>query len=84
MKSPFPAFSKQAKDLKLGIYRHFKGEEYCLLFVAHNTEDEKEYAVYQSVKKGYYAVRPLKMFLDTIDRAGYKGPRFTYVGKKSI
>lgn len=65
-----------------GIYRHFKGGLYRALFVARHSESpDDEFVVYQSLENGGYWVRPLNMFLETVDRDGYKGPRFMWVGK---
>lgn len=49
--------------------------------VARHTEDPKqEFVVYNH--DGKLWIRPLDMFLENVDRDGYKGPRFTWVGAK--
>jgi hypothetical protein len=68
--------------LKPGIYKHFKGGMYTVLGVARHSEDEtQEFVVYKSQKTGYLWIRPLKMFLEEVDRDGYKGPRFKYISQ---
>lgn len=73
-------YSELAKNVKLGIYKHFKGGEYKLLGIGRHSEDiNQEFAVYQSLKTGYIWIRPLKIFLENVDKEGYKGPRFVWV-----
>lgn len=65
------------------IYRHFKGNYYLVKDIVEHTETGEEMVSYQAlyVKNNELAkyVRPSSMFRDEIDRAGYKGPRFTYI-----
>jgi hypothetical protein len=75
-----PDWSNAAKNLKPGIYRHFKGDEYELIKVARNSETIEEVVVYQSLKyPDRVWVRPLAMFVEEVDRDGYQGPRFEFV-----
>ena len=64
-------------DLKPGIYRHFKGNRYRLLFVARHSETLEPMVVYQALygEQGFW-VRPASMWTETVDRDGYHGPRF--------
>ena len=66
---------------KPGLYRHFKGKEYRLLFIARHSETEEPMVVYQALygERGYW-VRPLSMWSETVERDGYSGKRFTYIG----
>ncbi len=68
-------------ELKPGLYRHFKGKEYRLLFVARHSETEEEMVVYQAQygERGYW-VRPAAMWNETVERDGVKMKRFTYIG----
>ena len=69
-------------ELKAGKYRHFKGGMYEVLFIAKNSENPgEELVVYKSLEKGGIWVRPLKMFIEEVERDGYKGPRFKYAGR---
>ena len=71
------------EKIKLGIYEHFKGNRYKVLGVAKNSEAaEQEFAVYQALYGEHDLwIRPLAMFLETVDKPEYKGPRFKYVGE---
>jgi hypothetical protein len=64
-------------SLKPGRYRHFKGEEYQLLMVAHHSETEELLVVYCSVDDpGRIWVRPLAMFVDLVDLPDGRHRRF--------
>ena len=69
-------------EIKPGRYRHFKGNLYEVLGVAHHSETMEEMVVYRALygEHGLW-VRPARMWSETIDRDGYHGPRFQYVGK---
>ena len=64
-------------QLKPGLYRHFKGNEYRLLYVAKHSETMEDMVVYQALygERGIW-VRPASMWNDHIDREDYLGPRF--------
>ena len=67
---------------KPGLYRHFKGNQYRLLFVAAHSETREDMVVYQALYGEYGLwVRPLKMFLEDINIDGITMPRFRYLGK---
>jgi hypothetical protein len=72
-------------EIKKGIYKHFKGNEYEVTDIAIHSETQEEYVVYRALygeKKVW--VRPAHMFLEEVDKPeiGYKGPRFVYVREK--
>jgi hypothetical protein len=75
------------KGIKLGIYRHFKGSECKVIGLAKDSETLEEMVVYIHLgedsfgNKGSMWVRPLSMFLETIERDGKKIKRFTYIRK---
>ena len=64
--------------MKLGKYKHFKGNVYEVIAVAKHTEKEEELVIYE--RKGRVWARPKLMFLENIVQSEYKGPRFTYMG----
>ena len=68
-------------ELKPGIYRHFKGNKYRLLYVAKHSETLEEMVVYQAMygERGYW-VRPASMWTEQVTREGKTFPRFTYIG----
>ena len=67
-------------ELKPGLYRHFKGNLYRLLYVANHSETQEEMVVYQTLygEQGIW-VRPASMWNEHIERDGYSGPRFYMV-----
>ena len=69
-------------ELKQGKYRHFKGGEYELLFIAKHSETLEPMVVYRALygENGLW-VRPASMWTEQVCREGYEGPRFQYVGE---
>lgn len=69
-------------ELKPGIWRHFKGGEYRLLFTAQHSETREEMVVYQALygERGFW-VRPASMWTETVVRENGTFARFTYVGE---
>ena len=67
-------------ELKPGLYRHFNGNLYRLLYVANHSETLEEMVVYQALygEQGIW-VRPASMWNEHIERDGYSGPRFYMV-----
>jgi len=68
--------------IKLGKYRHYKGNEYQVIGVAKHSETLEELVVYQALygKKQIW-VRPVKMFLEKVGVNGKKVPRFKFIKK---
>lgn len=72
-------------EIKKGIYKHFKGNEYEVIDVALHSETQEEYVVYRALYgERKLWVRPISMFLEEVDKPEipYKGPRFVYVREK--
>lgn len=68
--------------LKLGRYRHFKGKEYRLLYLAQHSETMEPMVVYQALYgEGGIWVRPSAMWNEQVERDGYVGPRFHWIGE---
>ncbi len=68
-------------ELKPGKYRHFKGNEYELIGLAHHSENMEPMIVYRALYgEGGLWVRPAAMWCETVDREDYHGPRFQYLG----
>ncbi|MEF9853235.1 MAG: DUF1653 domain-containing protein [Hydrogenoanaerobacterium sp.] len=67
--------------IRTGRYRHFKGNEYELLYLAKNSETLEEMVVYRALygERGVW-VRPLSMWNEEITRDGKTTKRFTYIG----
>ena len=74
-------------EVKLGRYRHCRGNEYEVLGVGHHSETLEELvfyrALYDDPKYGprHLWVRPKKMFMETVERNGKKMSRFEYLGR---
>lgn len=68
-------------SLKIGRYRHYKGNEYQVMGVAKHSEDETELVVYKPLYGDQRLwVRPLSMFIETVQVNGETKPRFEYIG----
>ncbi len=67
--------------IKPGRYRHFKGKEYEVLYIAKHSETEEEMVVYRQLygEHGIW-VRPASMWEEIIERDGKTFQRFTYIG----
>ncbi len=69
--------------MKLGKYKHFKGNEYEALFVAKHSETQEEMVVYRSLYGEFGIwVRPLSMWNETVIHEGREMKRFTYIGEE--
>ncbi len=68
-------------EVKLGRYRHFKGNEYEVVAIAKHSETLEEMVVYRALyQDGGYWVRPVNMFLETVTVNGKEQNRFEYIG----
>lgn len=67
-------------DIKLGKYRHFKGNEYEVIAVAKHSETLKEIVVYRALygEKEFW-VRDADMFFENVIRDGETFTRFSYI-----
>ena len=67
-------------DIKYGKYRHFKGNLYEVVGIAHHSETMEEMVIYKALYgKGEYWVRPASMWNETVERDGVSYKRFTYI-----
>ena len=70
-------------DVKPGRYRHFKGKEYEVIGVASHSETLEPMVVYRALYgEGGLWVRPAAMWEEPVERDGYAGPRFIYLGEE--
>lgn len=69
-------------EIKIGRYRHFKGNEYEVLYLAKHSETLEAMVVYRALygEHGVW-VRPAKMWNETVERDGKTHMRFTYIGE---
>jgi len=69
------------EEIKIGRYRHFKGNEYEVLHLARHSETEEEMVVYRALYGDFSVwVRPASMWNETVERNGKSFRRFTYIG----
>ena len=73
-----------SEAIRLGKYRHFKGQLYQLIDIAHHSESQEPMAVYRALygERGLW-VRPLAMFVETIQRDGKQMQRFEFIEDES-
>jgi len=76
--------SDPIQDIKRGRYRHFKGNLYDVIDIAHHSETQEPMVVYRALygEHGLW-VRPLAMFLETIQRDGKIIQRFQHLDNES-
>ena len=69
------------ESIRPGRYRHFKGNEYEVLFTAKHSETLEDMVVYRALYgEGGVWVRPASMWNENVERDGQTFRRFTYVG----
>ncbi len=68
--------------IRPGIYRHFKGKEYRVLYIARHSETLEDMVVYQALygEMGIW-VRPASMWDEMVQRDGQSFRRFEYIGE---
>ena len=67
-------------DIRPGRYRHFKGNEYEVLFTATHSESMEPMVVYRALYgEGGLWVRPASMWNETVERDGHTYQRFTFI-----
>jgi len=66
--------------LRIGLYRHYKGNMYQVLGVAKHSETMDELVVYRALygERGLW-VRPIGMFLESLEFNGELIQRFEFV-----
>ena len=69
-------------EIKLGKYRHYKGNEYEVIGVAKHSETLEPMVVYKALYgEGQIWVRPAHMWNETVIVNGVELKRFTYISK---
>jgi hypothetical protein len=72
--------------MKLGKYKHYKGNFYNVIGIAKHSETLEEMVLYEALyenPEGKLWVRPKKMFLEEIEINGNKVKRFQYIGDEN-
>ena len=72
------------EEIRPGRYRHYKGNEYEVLFVAKHSETEERMVVYRALygEHGLW-VRPASMWNEIIVKDGKSRKRFEYIGENN-
>lgn len=70
------------QEIKPGRYRHYKGKDYQVLFLARHSETEEWMVVYQALygERGLW-VRPAGMWQETVQLDDERVPRFRFLGE---
>lgn len=71
-------------DIKLGVYRHYKGKFYKVLGIVKHSETLEDMVLYETQYKndlGKMWVRPRKMFDEIVTVKGKQMPRFEYISE---
>ena len=73
-------FSKEAKNLKPGIYEHYKGNKYKVIGVGWHSETFEELVIYQA-QYGNFGIwmRPLKIFIEKVIFNKKEVSRFKFI-----
>lgn len=73
------------KEVKKGIYRHYKGGEYRVLMEVKNSENQEEMVVYQNINdENKVWARPYEIFIEDVEIDGETKPRFEYIRDEEI
>lgn len=69
-------------EIKLGKYRHFKGNKYEVLGFAKNSENCEEMVIYRALYGDRDVwVRPASMWNETVERDGKIFKRFEFISE---
>lgn len=67
-------------NIKIGHYRHYKGNEYEVLYMGKHSETLESMVIYRALYGDREIwVRPAKMWDEIIECDGQKLKRFTYI-----
>ena len=68
-------------EIRLGKYRHFKGNEYEVLGFAKHSETGEDMVIYRALYgERQVWTRPASMFSEQVERDGKTFARFTFIG----
>ncbi len=74
--------NQMSEEIRPGRYRHFKGKEYEVLYLARHSETEEEMVVYRALYGDFGVwVRPASMWNEIVERDGKRSQRFMYIGE---
>ncbi len=69
-----------------GLYQHFKGDEVEVVGLACHSETLEDFVVYrhltgQHAGENHFWIRPIRMFLEEVEKDGIPMPRFKLIKK---
>lgn len=63
--------------IPVGNYKHYKGQQYKVLYVVQHSETEEHHVVYQALYGDFgYWVRPMSLFNDFVTKNDQRVKRF--------
>ena len=73
------------EEIRIGRYRHFKGNEYEVLFLAKHSETQEPMVVYRALygENGIW-VRPASMWNEIVVRDGQEYKRFKFIDETEV
>lgn len=71
-------------EIKLGKYKHYKGDLVEVIGKSLHSETLEEFVTYRHITgkrkdENHFWVRPIKMFYEDVEINGKKMPRFEYI-----
>lgn len=67
-------------EIKKGMYRHFKGNEYEVIATAKHSETMEDMVIYKALYgEGGLWVRPADMWNETVEKDGKAVKRFEFI-----
>jgi len=57
------------REIKTGIYKHFKGKESFVLGLAKHSDRDEELVIYKGLQDGGFYARPYESFVEKVKNA---------------